>query len=43
MHRKNLRHWMYKTWQLNRQNVKKQLCQILLYIKEGLEIVANAL
>ena len=26
---------------VNRQNVKKQLCQTLLYIKEGLESVAN--
>ena len=26
---------------INRQNVKKQLCQVLLYIKEGLELVAN--
>ena len=26
---------------VNRQNVKKQLCQVLLYIKEGLGLVAN--
>ena len=26
---------------VNRQNVKKQLCQVLLYITEGLELVAN--
>ena len=26
---------------VNRQNVKKQLCQVLLYVKEGLGLVAN--